>query len=157
TNLYVRGIGSGINQGFEQSVGLYIDGIYYGRAQLTRVPFMDLAQAESLRGPQAILLGNNSIAGAINLVTARPTREFESAVSLLYEPDQGEEEISAYLSGPLTERLSARLSGRYRSFDGYVKNVTLGGRDEPERDEKSLRLTLDWDADGWDASLKLEH
>ena len=53
TNLYVRGIGSGINQGFEQSVGMYIDGVYYGRAQLTRAPFMDMAQAEALRGPQA--------------------------------------------------------------------------------------------------------
>lgn len=70
TNLYVRGIGSGINQGFEQSVGLYIDGIYYGRGQLTRAPFLDIAQAEVLRGPQATLLGNNSIAGALNLTTA---------------------------------------------------------------------------------------
>jgi len=43
TNLYVRGIGSGINQGFEQSVGMYIDGIYYGRGQLTRAPFLDIA------------------------------------------------------------------------------------------------------------------
>ncbi|MDB4453579.1 Plug domain-containing protein, partial [Pseudomonadales bacterium] len=29
TNIYIRGIGSGINQGFEQSVGMYFDGIYY--------------------------------------------------------------------------------------------------------------------------------
>ncbi|MEZ5566571.1 MAG: TonB-dependent receptor plug domain-containing protein [Gammaproteobacteria bacterium] len=76
TNLYVRGIGSGINQGFEQSVGLYIDDVYYGRAQLTRAPFMDTAQAEALRGPQAILLGNNSIAGALNFTTAKPTGLF---------------------------------------------------------------------------------
>ncbi|MEO8223934.1 MAG: TonB-dependent receptor plug domain-containing protein, partial [Gammaproteobacteria bacterium] len=86
TNLYVRGIGSGINQGFEQSVGLYIDGIYYGRGQLTRAPFMDMAQAEALRGPQAILLGNNSIAGALNFTTAKPTDVLEASVSALYEP-----------------------------------------------------------------------
>jgi outer membrane receptor protein involved in Fe transport len=39
TNIYIRGIGSGINQGFEQSVGMYVDGIYHGRAQLSRAPF----------------------------------------------------------------------------------------------------------------------
>ena len=31
TRLYVRGIGSGNNQAFEQSVGQYIDGVYYSR------------------------------------------------------------------------------------------------------------------------------
>ena len=31
-NLFIRGVGSGTNVGFEQSVGLYIDGIYSGRA-----------------------------------------------------------------------------------------------------------------------------
>ena len=56
TNLYIRGIGSGINQGFEQSVGMYIDGVFHGRAQLMRAPFLDLAQAEVLRGPQVTLI-----------------------------------------------------------------------------------------------------
>ena len=40
TQMFIRGIGSGINQGFEQSVGTYVDGIYYGRAQLSRSPFL---------------------------------------------------------------------------------------------------------------------
>ncbi|MBU0536888.1 MAG: TonB-dependent receptor plug domain-containing protein, partial [Gammaproteobacteria bacterium] len=32
TDIFIRGIGTGMNQGFEQSVGMYVDGIYYGRA-----------------------------------------------------------------------------------------------------------------------------
>lgn len=157
TNLYVRGIGSGINQGFEQSVGLYIDGIYYGRAQLTRVPFMDLQQVESLRGPQAILLGNNSIAGALNLTTARPTDSFESDVSALYEPSHDEYELNAVVSGPLTDRLGARVAARYRTMDGYIDNVTLAGVAEPDREEEAVRLSLAWTGDTWDAAFKYEH
>jgi iron complex outermembrane receptor protein len=156
TNLYVRGIGSGINQGFEQSVGLYIDGIYYGRGQLTRAPFLDLAQAEVLRGPQATLLGNNSIAGALNLTTAKPTDVFESSVTALYEPDHNEQEITGVISGPLTEQLAGRVAVRYKTIDGYIENVTLN-RDEPNREEKSGRLTLAWTADSWDAAFKVEH
>jgi outer membrane receptor protein involved in Fe transport len=155
TNLYVRGIGSGINQGFEQSVGLYIDGIYYGRAQLTRVPFMDLGQAEALRGPQAILLGNNSIAGAINLVTKKPTDHFEASADLLYAMTDGEKEANLAISGPLGAGFSGRISGRYRGMDGYIFNNIIG-REEPNRDERAVRGILAWSGDWLDASFKLE-
>ncbi|RMF97125.1 MAG: TonB-dependent receptor [Gammaproteobacteria bacterium] len=154
TNLYVRGIGSGINQGFEQSVGMYIDGVYYGRAQLIRAPFLDLAQAEALRGPQVTLLGNNSIAGALILRTAKPSDEFETSLNLLAGEDD-EREVTGVISGPLFGQLSARLAGRYRTLGGYLKNNILG-RDEPDRTETSGRLTLLWSADNWDATLKLE-
>ena len=51
-NIYIRGIGSGLNQGFEQSVSTYADGIYRGRGHQSRMPFLDLARVEVLRGPQ---------------------------------------------------------------------------------------------------------
>ncbi|MDH5275044.1 MAG: TonB-dependent receptor, partial [Gammaproteobacteria bacterium] len=159
TNLYVRGIGSGINQGFEQSVGMYIDGIYYGRAQLTRAPFMDMAQAEALRGPQAILLGNNSIAGALNFTTAKPTDTLEAAVSVLYEPDHNEQELNGMISGPLGSLFGldwgARFAGRYRTMDGYIDN-TLLSRDEPDREETSARITFGFEGETIDGTLKYE-
>jgi outer membrane receptor protein involved in Fe transport len=139
TNLYIRGIGSGINQGFEQSVGMYIDGVYHGRAQLMRAPFLDLAQAEVLRGPQVTLLGNNSIAGAMNLTTAKPSDEFEASVAGLYEPDHNEQELTGILSGPLFSNLAGRLAVRYRSMDGYLDNNILA-TDEPDREETSARF-----------------
>ena len=157
TNLYVRGIGSGINQGFEQSVGLYIDSIYYGRAQLTRAPFMDMAQAEALRGPQAILLGNNSIAGALNFTTAKPTDTFEASVSALYEPEHNEQEINGMISGPLGDAWGIRFAGRYRTMDGYIENINPElTRDEPNREETSARVTVAYTGDVVSGSLKLE-
>jgi iron complex outermembrane receptor protein len=63
-NFYIRGIGSGLNQGFEQSVSIYADGIYRGRGHQSRMPFLDLERVEVLRGPQPILFGKNAVAGA---------------------------------------------------------------------------------------------
>lgn len=145
TNIYIRGIGSGINPGFEQSVGMYFDGIAYSRAQLTRAPFLDLARVEVLRGPQNILYGKNSIAGALSLVSAKPGQEREGMVSALYEPDHGEKVLDAVLSGPLTDTLGARVALRKREFDGYIENLTLN-RDEPAREESTFRAILDWAA-----------
>lgn len=156
TNLYIRGIGSGINQGFEQSVGMYVDGVYYGRGQLARAPFLDLERVEVLRGPQNILYGKNSIAGAISMVTAKPTDQLNAMVSALYEPHQNEQVYDVMLSGPITETVGARLAFRDRSADGYVKNLTLD-RNEPQRDEQTARLTLTWKpTDKLDATLKYE-
>ena len=80
----VRGISSGINQSFEQSVGMYNDGIYFGKAQLTRLPLFDMERVEVLRGPQPILFGKNSIAGAVSLITAKPEDEFGGSAQVLY-------------------------------------------------------------------------
>lgn len=145
TAIYIRGIGSGINQGFEQSVGMYVDGVYYGRAQLARAPFLDLARVEVLRGPQNILYGKNSIAGAISIITARPSNEFEGMVSVVYEPKFDEQVFDISLSGPLSDTVGLRFSARKREFGGYIENLTLG-RDEPDYNEETLRLKLVWDA-----------
>ena len=113
-NISIRGIFSGVNPGFEQSVGTYVDGIYRGRPQQTRAPFLDLERVEVLRGPQSILFGKNSVAGALNITTARPTDEFEAMVSALYEPRYEEQEISGHISGPFTDRFRGRLAASYR-------------------------------------------
>lgn len=143
TQVRVRGIGSDNSQGFEQSVGMYIDGIYYGRAQLFRTPMMDMQRAELLRGPQATLFGKNSIAGALNLTTARPTDEFEGKLSISHEFEFNQKEINGVLSGPITDDVRARLAVRTSEDDGYMRN-TFTERDEPASDESSVRLSVDW-------------
>ncbi|WP_269619085.1 TonB-dependent receptor [Zhongshania sp. BJYM1] len=156
TNIYIRGIGSGINPGFEQSVGMYFDGVSYGRAQLSRAPFLDLARVEVLRGPQNILFGKNSIAGALSLISARPGQEFEGMVSGTYEPETNEQVLDLVLSGAVTDTVGARLAIRKRLTDGYMENLTLN-RDEPERDEQTIRAIFEWDATAnLTAALKLE-
>lgn len=155
TNIYMRGIGSGINQGFEQSVGMYVDGVYYGRAQLSRAPFLDLSRVEVLRGPQNILYGRNSIAGAMSIITAPAENEFQGRVSATYEPVQGEQIFDLMLTGPISDTLSYRVAHRSRNTDGFIENID--GGDEPERDEDTTRISFNWDAtDDFNAKLKYE-
>ena len=154
TTVTIRGISSGINSGFEQSVGMYNDGIFYGRDQLARVPMIDMERVEVLRGPQGILFGKNSIAGAVSQISAKPTDEFEGSVTALYEPDHGETDLRMVLSGPLTDNLSGRLAVMTRELDGYVKNTELGV-DEQNEDEQVVHATLRWDVnDSVTATLK---
>jgi len=99
---------------------------------------------EVLRGPQSILFGKNSVAGALNMTTAKPTEEFEAEISGAYEPDINMKEVTAIISGPITDSLRGRLAYRSYEDDGYIKN-TFTGRDEVNRDEEAIRATLVWD------------
>ena len=156
TNMFIRGIGSGINQGFEQSVAMFIDGVHYGRAQQSRAPFLDLERVEILRGPQSILFGKNAVAGAMSLTTAKPTREFEGWVDGSYEFVNPEYTVSSAMSGPFSDTVRGRVAVRYRDFYGNVTNLTLN-RKEPQREDWTVRGTLEADVtDNFVATLKVE-
>jgi len=145
TNIFIRGIGSPENQGFEQSVGMFSDGVYWGRARQARVPFFDVERIEVLKGPQGILFGKNTSAGAINIITAKPSRETEGLASVYYAPDAAELVAEGILSGRLGKNVMGRISLRGAGMDGWVRNTAIDA-DEPEREELTLRGTLVWDA-----------
>jgi outer membrane receptor protein involved in Fe transport len=154
TSITIRGISSGINPGFEQSVGMYNDGVFYGRDQLARAPLFDLERVEVLRGTQSILFGKNSIAGAVSMISAKPTDEFEGSFTALYEPDADEQDLRLVLSGPLTDNLRGRIAIMDRQQEGYFKNTSLN-RDEQIEEETFVRASIAWDvSDDITATLK---
>jgi len=145
TNIYMRGVGSGNNQGFEQSVGMYIDGVYMGRGRQYRNAFLDLERVEVLRGPQGTLFGRNTVAGAVNIITASPGigDEFNGEIAGAVESNDGLM-TEGFISGSLTDNLAARFAFKYRESDGFVDNAYLD-EDEPEIEETTDRLTLAWE------------
>jgi outer membrane receptor protein involved in Fe transport len=155
--LVIRGISSGLNQGFEQSVVQFVDDVALSRANLARMPFLDLERVEVLRGPQNVLFGKNAIGGAISMTTAKPTHEVMGRVLLEYTPEWNGRRATVVASGPFSDTVRGRIAARYSRDDGYFDN-NLNGRDEPGHKETAIRGILDWDVtDTFDASLKLEH
>lgn len=153
----IRGISSGDNKGFEQSAAMFVDGIYYGRDQLVRMPIVDVARVEVLRGPQPTLFGKNAIAGAISIINNKPDDEFGGSLTGSYEFNHKETQLTGVVNAPIGEMAGVRVVGYYRKQGGYIFNVTQN-RDEPKVDTKFFRATFSLGKDGpVTASLKLEH
>lgn len=142
----IRGIQSGNNAGLEQSVATFVDGVYRGRGVQTRFAFLDIGRVEVLRGPQGTLFGKNTNGGAINIVSATPTEEFEGALSGEYTFDNIREyTLMGHVSGPVSDTVRARLAGQYRDLSsGFINNVFYD-QDSPQIEEFAFRGTVEWD------------
>ncbi|WP_337188207.1 TonB-dependent receptor [Phenylobacterium sp.] len=140
--IYIRGFGSpSQNYSFDQAVSLYVDGIYAGRNRQFMAPFFDLQRVEVLRGPQGALFGKNTAAGAISVVSALPTDTFEASATGIYHFNQDGPELFGYVSGPLTDKLSARLAIKARDQDGFITNLGQNDREELTNKQFLARLT----------------
>jgi outer membrane receptor protein involved in Fe transport len=153
----IRGISSGDNKGFEQSAAMFVDGIYYGRDQLVRMPILDVQRVEVLRGPQPTLFGKNAIAGAISIINRTPDDEFGGSINASYEFEHKETQLTGVLNVPFSDNAGARLVGYYRKQGGYMFNTTLN-RNEPKADTVAVRGTFQLgDGNPVSATLKLEY
>ena len=143
--VFIRGLGSPGNRGFEQSVGTFVDGVYFGRSTSSRSAFLDLARAEVLKGPQSALFGKSTIGGALNITTNGPTDEFEAILRGTMEPEFDGWSTTGIVSGPLSDTVRGRAVIKYEESDGWMDNKSLG-EDEESGDDTIARVVLDWDA-----------
>ena len=124
TSVRIRGIGSiGTNAGIDPSVGIFIDGVYQGRAGMSVADLMDIQRVEVLRGPQGTLYGKNTAAGALNIISKTPAEVFEAEIEgVLGNYDA--RELRGMVNIPLGEGGHAtRLSGYWVTRDGLDKNT----------------------------------
>ncbi|MGK0156711.1 MAG: iron complex outermembrane receptor protein, partial [Neolewinella sp.] len=69
---YVRGVGSG--QG-GPAVATFVDDVPQLSVSSTNLSFAGLERVEILRGPSSVLWGRNTIGGAINMISRKPSWE----------------------------------------------------------------------------------
>ncbi|MEN3953183.1 TonB-dependent receptor [Iodidimonas sp. SYSU 1G8] len=170
--LYLRGIGSGGNLGFDQTVGTVIDGVFYNRARWMQQAFMDMERIEVLKGPQALYFGKNTPAGVVIVTTADPGDEFEGLARLSYEIEAREWIGEAMASMPLSDKFGVRIAARFTDMRGWMKNVAQSqfGVDPQgfpvipgpahlynSSEEFTGRITAKWTpTDNFDATLKFQ-
>ncbi|KEQ51529.1 TonB-dependent receptor [Sphingobium chlorophenolicum] len=163
TAFTIRGLGSSVvavsqaNDGLEPGVGFYIDGIYHARPATAAFDFVDVERVEVLRGPQGTLFGKNSVAGAISIVTKKPSFDFGAEGELSYG-SRDFVQAKAAVTGPIAgDVLAFRLSGSVTRQDGTIWNVARGERQNDIHNDAvrgqllfqpspdfSLRLVGDW-------------
>lgn len=121
--LFIRGIGSNADgAGEDQSVVVFLDGVYLGRTAGQAFDLFDLERLEVLRGPQGTLYGKNAAGGAINIITSKPSEELEAGIELS-AGDMGYFGLRGRLSGPLGDNMAGKISFSHKERDGYVDSL----------------------------------
>ncbi|MBP5971283.1 TonB-dependent receptor [Brasilonema sp. CT11] len=148
----IRGL-SNFNFLSRDPVAFYVDDVPYDYSGFLDLDQPDIERVEVLRGPQSTLYGRNAEAGTVNIITRKPTNKLEFNGSAIYG-NYNNVDLRAGISGPLVEdKLFFRLSGKYGSRDGYLKNTFLD-TDVDYRSGGTGRAQLQWTpTDDWDISF----
>jgi len=155
-NISMRGINtSDDGAGLDNSVGLFLDGVYIGRGASINFDMFDLERIEVLRGPQGTLFGRNAIGGAISVITAKPTEDFNAKVGATVG-NKGIIRYQGLVNGALSDDLFGKFSLSHREHDGYVHNVILN-KDHKDEDVTSFRGQLLYKADSSEWLLSADH
>ncbi len=123
----IRGVGlDDFNNNNSSGVGTYLDEVFASFPGFLTGTLYDLDRVEILKGPQGTLYGKNTAGGAINIISKRPTDDFEGYVDLDYSRWETTD-VTAAVSGPLTDAIKARLAGTATvQGEGYQTDIDTG-------------------------------
>jgi iron complex outermembrane recepter protein len=154
--LFIRGIGSGENASFDQSVAIFADDVYHGRSRMSLGTFIDLDRIEVLKGPQSTFFGNNAIAGALNIVTKKPGDTFDAGGRVLYG-QFGTYAAEGFINVPINDAFGVRVAVTRNGDDrGWIDNISTGDH-VPRINNVGGRVTFDFHpSEDLNVSLKSE-
>ena len=144
---------------WEPTVGLYLDGAFIGKNLGGIFDVADLERVEVLRGPQGSLYGKNTVGGAINLISRKPSGEFGGRVlggigNEGYWRAFGSVDTAAIGTvGEGLGQLAANITLQHEERDGFIDRVSDpvgsplagpsgGGDDWEQLDADSGRVAL---------------
>ncbi len=127
----------------DQGVGVYVDGVYLGRAQGLATALYDVERIEVLKGPQGTLFGRNTEGGAISIVTARPSGELSMDTRVGVSNFDGQQ-ASTHINLPAFDDLSIKLDGVLDRRGGTVTNPLVGQHDFNAYDKRGVHAEALW-------------
>ena len=126
----IRGISSVSNEqtvGISSGVAITIDGVPVPSDSFAANNVAGIQSVEVLLGPQSTLGGRTAASGLINLVTRGPTNTLDGIATTTVTND-GEYRVEGFLSGPLTDRVSASLSAYKNTVPYPITNLDSGDK-----------------------------
>ncbi len=123
-------------------VGIYMDGVYTGKAMGSVFDIADIERVEVLRGPQGTLFGKNTLAGAINVVTAKPSGEAGAKLQVL-GGSEDQRSYKAILDMPAFGDVKTKFSFLHKEHDPFTKNLV--GTDLGTEDKDAVLVAALWD------------
>jgi iron complex outermembrane receptor protein len=142
--LIIRGVGRMTNApGTDPGVGIYVDGVYTSSTSPIASSSLMVDRIEVLRGPQGTLYGRNTIGGAVNVISKRPTDELTGEVRASYG-NFNASQLGAAIAGPISDTVGFRLDAIKEDRDGYIKNLGPGN-DLADKDSLQVSGQMQWD------------
>lgn len=143
-NFQIRGIGSKLVAGSgDAGTGIHLNNAPLLSNNLFETEFYDVERVEVLRGPQGTLYGRNATGGVVNMITSKPTDQFEASIRGEYG-NYNTQKVRGMVNIPVNEVLSTRFAGTYLKRDGYGDNL-FTGNDADNRELWGVRASVSFD------------
>jgi len=127
----------------DTSVGIYTDGVYLGRVQGLNTELVDPERIEILKGPQGTLFGRNAVAGAVSIISKKPTGEWGGVVTGGVRNFDGQN-VAAHINLPAIANISVKFDGVYARRGGWVDNPNPRQADWGDYERWGVRGTALW-------------
>lgn len=157
-NFSIRGLG--INSSIpsiDPTVGVFVDGMYLGINNGVILDMFDMSGVEVLRGPQGVLFGRNVTGGAVLVRTTAPSDELEMNGKVAVETGPNYYAMGR-ISGPVTEKVGAKLAVYYNKDEGFFENSFDGNDDFGQAETMLVRSAVSFDlTEDLDLIVRYEH